>query len=417
MNPILAAALGLSSLLLLGASQSSIDPETRHVVERAIRALHDVDNYYAEGPEYLWVKDERGQRSSRWNQVTAVKGKDWYWNSRIGNADSEARLKDGSYDYSYTTHLPKYVAQSRLDEERRRDNGKVSTVLSDLEDGLRDILGYATVVRRRGEELVQGELCDVIEFKIQIDPKQWAKAKEGAADVPDKGYLTEVYYMAVDDGLPRRYTTATTIPNVSAEYREYNYTRKPFPQPGNIFMREHLMATIKGIVGDGPQPKIVSQLAEPGEHLPPVNATLLDGTPLRWENFRGKILVVETFASWCGSCKQMMPYYEQQRRKLAAAPRAPQVVFLALNFDADIDDYERWLEKNHTKYGFLFARARVDKTNWLEVLRDFKGSLPAFYVVGEDGRIVSRYTGAIGDKAGDEDTRLTAALRKAGVQL
>jgi hypothetical protein len=90
------------------------------------------------------------------------------------------------------------------------------------------------------------------------------------------------------------------------------------------------------------------------------------------------------------------------------------VIFVALDFDEKAVDYRNWMKEHGDSYGFVFAR--VDSPDASKALRDFKGSLPGFYVLGRDGRISSTYAG-FGYGAGNPDPRLIQALSKAGVTL
>jgi hypothetical protein len=98
------------------------------------------------------------------------------------------------------------------------------------------------------------------------------------------------------------------------------------------------------------------------------------------------------------------------RRKLAAQD----VVFVAVSFDHQPAAYEKWMKANSANYGFKFGL--VDAPNAKEAMKEFKGALPAFYVLGRDGVIVSSY-GGWGYPIGAEDPRLLAGLRAAGVEL
>jgi thiol-disulfide isomerase/thioredoxin len=170
---------------------------------------------------------------------------------------------------------------------------------------------------------------------------------------------------------------------------------------------------VRSLTKGKPFPQLVSIFHETGKPLPLIEASTSDGKPLSWENYRNKVLVVGSWASWCSPCKHAMPYYEKLRRQLSGQG----VVFVELNFDAERADYENWLAKNAGGYGFTFARvAEINKDELMQALKSCKMALPGFYVVGRDGNVVRGYFGFEG-AAGDEDPRLIAALRAAGVDL
>jgi thiol-disulfide isomerase/thioredoxin len=135
-----------------------------------------------------------------------------------------------------------------------------------------------------------------------------------------------------------------------------------------------------------------------------------DKQPFRISDLQGKVVVVETWASWCHFCKEAFPYYEKMRQQLATQD----VVFVAVSFDAKVADYEMWMNAHADGYGFKFGR--IDAPDAKAALKEFRGALPSFYVLGRDGKILSSYMG-YGYGSGGEDPRLLAALREAGVKL
>jgi hypothetical protein len=90
------------------------------------------------------------------------------------------------------------------------------------------------------------------------------------------------------------------------------------------------------------------------------------------------------------------------------------VVFVAISFDHVIPDYDKWMKEHGAQYGFKFGR--IDSPDPKKALKEFRGSAPAFYVLGRDGKIVRSYVG-FSDEMSREDTRLLTALREAGVKI
>jgi thiol-disulfide isomerase/thioredoxin len=135
-----------------------------------------------------------------------------------------------------------------------------------------------------------------------------------------------------------------------------------------------------------------------------------DGKPFRTSELKGKVVVVETWASWCHFCKEAFPFYEKTRQALADQD----VVFVAVSFDSKLAEYEKWMKQHGADYGFKFGR--VDSPDPTKAMWEFRGSLPAFYVLGRDGKVISSYLG-YGYGSGNEDPRLLAALRTAGIKI
>src|SRR5258706_16378409 len=55
---------------------------------------------------------------------------------------------------------------------------------------------------------------------------------------------------------------------------------------------------------------------------PPLALQDLDGRPHRLEDYRGKVVLVNFWATWCEACREEMPSMNRLRAALAGQPRA-----------------------------------------------------------------------------------------------
>ena len=264
-------------------------------------------------------------------------------------------------------------------------------------------LAHTDHVRWVGRETIAGQSCDVVEF---------LSLRRKAPGDPVTGIVSARYYInaaglierVVDgwDGQPGAtpYSSDTRI----------TYDAKAKLTPAD-FSSESFQRDAAGVLKGDPMPVLEEQLFAAGDHLPDMAFVgWSDGKLFRPSDFRGKVVVLETWASWCHYCKEAFPFYEKMRQALAYQG----VVFVAVSFDAKLADYEKWMKEHGGEYGFKFGR--VDSPDPAKAMKDFRGSLPAFYVLGRDGKIVSSYIG-YGYGRGGEDPRLLAALRAAGVKI
>lgn len=125
----------------------------------------------------------------------------------------------------------------------------------------------------------------------------------------------------------------------------------------------------------------------PGERAAAPGFTLnaLDGGTVALSQYRGRRVVINFWASWCGPCKQETPALVAFAR---AHPRLP-VVGVAVNDDP------RSSRDFVGEYGVPYP-VGIDRDSSL--LGDYGGaSLPMTVLVGADGRVVASVPGPVDD--------------------
>jgi thiol-disulfide isomerase/thioredoxin len=95
------------------------------------------------------------------------------------------------------------------------------------------------------------------------------------------------------------------------------------------------------------------------------------------EHLKGRVLVVDFWASWCGPCRETFPALEELHRRYAKQG----LVVLAVNVDQSRAAMEEFLKENQV--GFAVVR---DKSKKL-VAAVRPESLPRSYVVDRQGRV------------------------------
>lgn len=93
-------------------------------------------------------------------------------------------------------------------------------------------------------------------------------------------------------------------------------------------------------------PGVATSGAELGMPAPAVVLpTLAGGETLDLANFRGKVVYVDFWASWCGPCRQSLPELDRLRRKYAE-----NFEVFAINLDENPADGMRFLDKYPVTY-------------------------------------------------------------------
>lgn len=76
-----------------------------------------------------------------------------------------------------------------------------------------------------------------------------------------------------------------------------------------------------------------------GALAPDFTAKDLEGNPIHLSDFRGKKLVLDVWATWCGPCLYQAPYFE---RVAIRNKNSEDILFIALSVDSDADK-QKWL--------------------------------------------------------------------------
>ncbi|WP_435009078.1 sigma-70 family RNA polymerase sigma factor [Tundrisphaera lichenicola] len=123
---------------------------------------------------------------------------------------------------------------------------------------------------------------------------------------------------------------------------------------------------------------------EAGDMAPPIEGTFLDGRPLKLEDFRGKFVLLDFWATWCGPCIGEIPQLQAVHDAFREDGR---FVILSLSVDEKIDEPRAFQEKRKLPWsqGFLGEGIHSATPGSFGVR-----AIPAFVLVGPDGRIVKK---------------------------
>jgi thiol-disulfide isomerase/thioredoxin len=137
---------------------------------------------------------------------------------------------------------------------------------------------------------------------------------------------------------------------------------------------------------------------------PPIALHALDGTPMTLADLRGKVVVVNFWATWCEPCVEEMPSMQRLRDRLAARP----FEILAVNHQEGAPRIRSFLEK--VRVGFPIVRDTDGAVARAWKVRIF----PSSFVVDAKGKIRYQLVGSTDWTTSAIDTRLRALLRDAG---
>ena len=144
----------------------------------------------------------------------------------------------------------------------------------------------------------------------------------------------------------------------------------------------------------------------PGTVSPALELRDMAGKVHRLSDYRGKVVLINFWATWCEPCRDEMPSMQKLRQRMESQAKGSFVV-LAVNH-----------AENEIRIGTFLRQYPLDFPVLLdpfsEAWRAFKpGLLPTSFLVGRDGRLRYRVLGEL-DWSGTQAEAVVARLMKEG---
>ncbi len=195
--------------------------------------------------------------------------------------------------------------------------------------------------------------------------------------IPD--LLTELKAYLTQEKLSARHLRmASSTVHAINRLEDSQQCEKHFAEFGGVFAKssdKQLAAYGKKLAK--PAEGIASDLV--GKPLELAGVTAL-GTSLDWKSYRGKVVLVDFWATWCGPCLREMPHVKALYEK--HQERGFDVVGISL--DKDLDALAKFLEENALPWTTLAG----EETEQLAAKCGVRG-IPTMMLVDKDGQVVA----------------------------
>jgi peroxiredoxin len=140
---------------------------------------------------------------------------------------------------------------------------------------------------------------------------------------------------------------------------------------------------------------------EKGEKAPEFSVTTASGEPLHLSQFSGRVVLLDFWASWCGSCSESLQWLDGLQRQF----EREDFQVIAVNLDQDRKDAEQLLQKLQLDLliGFDGAGASAELYQL--------SAMPSSYLIDKDGTVISLYTGVKEKDKKEVEQRLQKLLK------
>jgi len=322
----------------------------------------------------------------------------------IGGPKPTILLRSGDTRWIYVGALGKYVKQPVKPSEA--DFGDVENMLP-LMLGARvkmlDLLEGKTLsdglVRARllPEATVDDHACEVVSLPGTIPFLPGAAVKAESRLYLDKTDLTlrlaETTMILPPEAGPMRGGRLTVRQKyqdvkVDTSIPEETFAFKP-PQGAKL------------VAEFGPAAQPQSPMV--GKRAPDFSLKMLSGQPVRLSYYKGKVLLLDFWASWCVPCQIEMPdlqmVYEQAKAK--------GVAFLGISLDTKAADAREFLQQER-----LALPSALDAKGFEGTAKRYKiTGIPSTFVIDRKGLVTAGFMGVT------RPDRLVEALRRAGIAI
>ncbi len=119
-------------------------------------------------------------------------------------------------------------------------------------------------------------------------------------------------------------------------------------------------------------------------------------------SLRGKVVLVDFWASWCGPCRGSFPWMADLKKRHAAEG----LEVVAINLDKDRPLADAFLAKYPAGFTVAFDPSGATAESWHVAV------MPTSFVVGRDGQVIATHTGFDPKKAAAYEARIVEALHR-----
>lgn len=133
-----------------------------------------------------------------------------------------------------------------------------------------------------------------------------------------------------------------------------------------------------------------------------LNAMTKDGEVFKLNKYKGKVVYIDFWASWCGPCRKAFPWMNQMQKDFAEKG----LVVIAINLDSDSKDAQKFLAQNPANFDIAYdPNGKLAKEFGLI-------GMPSSYIFDRDGLLSQTHTGFYTEKTDQYKSNILALLKE-----
>jgi thiol-disulfide isomerase/thioredoxin len=136
----------------------------------------------------------------------------------------------------------------------------------------------------------------------------------------------------------------------------------------------------------------------------PIEGTTLDGAKFNIEQYRGHVVLVDFWATWCGPCRAKLPGLMKLHEKFH--DKGFEVV--GVDLDKNVDDLGKFLDDTKLPWINLIGEKDGDEMKFPLAEKYDISAIPSTFLVGRDGKVIAR------DPSDEDVTKKLEELLKTG---
>ncbi len=125
-----------------------------------------------------------------------------------------------------------------------------------------------------------------------------------------------------------------------------------------------------------------------------LNFKTLDGKIYTWKDLKGKVIIVDFWASWCKPCRKSLPELDEIYKKYEG-----KVIVIGFSKDEDENAVKDFLRELPVSYPVAMSNRKIE-----DMFGGILG-LPTSFLIDKNGKIVRRFLGYVPPDILEENIR------------